>query len=352
MSYEEKCWSAVVARDIQADGDFVYAVRSTKIYCKPSCPSRKPNRQQVAFFNTAELAEREGYRACLRCRPHSSNTTDTPATIMVEHLCQYIEAHVQETLTLSQLGEEVHMSPYHLQRTFKQTAGITPRQYQEARRLQLFKTQLRAGETITTAIYEVGYGSSSRLYEHAPAHMGMTPSTYRRGGKGLGIAYTIVESPLGRLLVAATQTGVCAVSLGDSDPVLETELHREYPAATIYREDEQLQEWVGELLHFLEGEQPWSHLRLPIDVQATAFQWRVWEMLRTIPAGQTRSYGEVAHMLGDKNKARAVAHACATNPVALLIPCHRVVKGDGHAGGYRWGIERKRRLLAQEKVDS
>ncbi len=250
------------------------------------------------------------------------------------------------------------MSPYHLQRIFKQAMGITPRQYREAQRLKQLKNRLRQGEAVTAAIYDVGYGSSSRLYEHAPAHLGMTPTTYRRGGKGMQIAYTTVESPLGLLLVAATERGVCAVYLGDQHEELEIMLQQEYPAAEIQRDSSgQLTEWMHQLLHYLEGQQNqeerkgrvYPQLNLPIDVQATAFQWRVWEALRNIPAGQTRTYGEIAKSMGDKNKARAVAQACASNPVALIVPCHRVIRGDGQTGGYRWGAERKHRLLSQEK---
>ncbi|GAC1360639.1 MAG: bifunctional DNA-binding transcriptional regulator/O6-methylguanine-DNA methyltransferase Ada [Ktedonobacteraceae bacterium] len=346
--HDEQRWQAVLTRDVQADGAFVYAVRSTGIYCKPSCPSRKPGRAQVLFFAQPQTAEQAGYRACRRCQPRQEEAGPT----VVAQICTYIEQHLEETLTLAQLGEEIHMSPFHLQRTFKQAMGITPRQYIETCRLQQLKSRLRQGETVTSALYDAGYGSSSRLYEHAPAQLGMTPTAYRRGGKGMQIAYSIAESALGLLLVAATVQGVCAVYLGDQPTELENTLRQEYPAAAIERDNEgQFAAWVQQLLQYLDGQQDWERVRLnlPIDVQATAFQWRVWETLRSIPAGETRTYGEVAESLGDKNKARAVAQACASNPVALIVPCHRVVRGDGAEGGYRWGAGRKRRLLSQEK---
>ena len=353
--YDEQHWQAVLTRDMQADGTFVYAVRSTKIYCKPSCPSRKPKREQVLFFLQPQAAEQAGYRACRRCQPQQSKNGAEPT--VVEQICTYIEQHLDETLTLAQLGESIHMSPYHLQRIFKQAMGITPRQYRETRRLKQFKDRLREGEAVTSALYDVGYGSSSRLYERAPAHLGMTPTIYRRGGKGMQIAYTIVESTLGLLLVAATEKGVCAVYLGDQNEELESILRQEYPAAEIEKDSNgQLTEWLHQLLQYLDGQenqrdQVYRQLNLPIDVQATAFQWQVWEMLRNIPVGQTRTYAEIAGSIGDKNKARAVANACASNPVALIVPCHRVVRGDGQVGGYRWGAERKRRLLFQEKSE-
>ena len=269
-----------------------------------------------------------------------------PRLLLVRQACRLIEEHREETLTLADLGTALDVSPAHLQRVFKRVVGITPRQYVEACRLGQFKTRLKEGEAVTTALYDAGYGSSSRLYERTHAQLGMTPSAYRRGGREMRIDYTIVACPLGRLLVAATEKGICAVSLGDVDAELERALWSEYPAASIERDGTELSRWVNALLNYLDGEQP--HLDLPIDVQATAFQWRVWETLRTIPYGGTRSYSAIAQELGNPKAARAVAHACATNPVSLVIPCHRVVREDGTLGGYRWGLERKQRLLAEE----
>jgi AraC family transcriptional regulator of adaptative response/methylated-DNA-[protein]-cysteine methyltransferase len=234
-----------------------------------------------------------------------------------------------------------------LQRTFKRLMGVTPRQYADARRLEGLKARLRRGEEVTQALYDVGYGSSSRLYERAPSKLGMTPATYRRGGKDMKISYTVVGSPLGRLLVARTERGLCAVSLGDSDAGLEARLRREFPRAELRRDRNGLAEWVNTFLRYLDGRHP--RLDLPLDVQGTAFQCRVWEELRRIPYGRTRSYGEVAAAIGKPGAARAVGHACATNPVPLVVPCHRVVRGDGGLGGYGLGIARKKKLLEQEK---
>jgi AraC family transcriptional regulator of adaptative response/methylated-DNA-[protein]-cysteine methyltransferase len=244
------------------------------------------------------------------------------------------------------LSEAVNISSHHLQRVFKRIMGITPRQYTEARRLSWLKAQLKEGQAVTAAIYETGYGSSSRLYEQASTRLGMTPATYRRGGKGMHISYTIVNCSLGRLLVAATERGLCAVSLSNSDAELVATLLGEYPAAEFEHDDVGLSLLVRSLLDHLNSEH--IDLNLPLDLQATAFQWRVWEELRAIPYGSTRSYSEIAQAIGHPKAVRAVARACATNPVSLAIPCHRVVRGDGSLGGYRWGLERKQALLAQE----
>jgi AraC family transcriptional regulator of adaptative response/methylated-DNA-[protein]-cysteine methyltransferase len=253
---------------------------------------------------------------------------------------------METPVTLARLGSRVGLSVYHLQRTFKRILGITPRQYADALRLGRWKTGLQNGQGITQALYDAGYGSSSRLYERAAGRLGMTPATYRRGGQGIRIDYTIVDCSLGRLLVAATERGICAVRLGDSDPELVRSLTNEYPNAEIQHARSRIEQWVNALLEHLDGEQP--SLKLPVDVQATAFQWRVWEELRSIPCGATRSYGEIARMIGRPKAARAVARACATNPVAIVVPCHRVVREDGGLGGYRWGAKRKQALLKIE----
>jgi AraC family transcriptional regulator of adaptative response/methylated-DNA-[protein]-cysteine methyltransferase len=344
---EESYWQAVLDRDSGSDGAFVYGVRSTGIYCRPSCPSRRPGRAQVRFFEVPEAAEEAGFRPCLRCRPRKMGRPEHLVE-PVRQACRYIEANLDRSLTLSEVSAEVALSPYHLQRTFKRVMGITPRQYAEARRLDNLKTQLREGQSVTTALYDVGYSSSSRLYERAPEQLGMTPSAYRKGGAGMHVGYTIVDSPLGRLLVGATERGVCAVSLGDSDGYLEAALRREYPAAEVQHDQAGLDPWVGVILGYLDGTRP--DLDLPLDVQATAFQWRVWEALRAIPYGSTRSYGEVARAVGEPNAARAVAMACASNPVALVVPCHRVIGQSGKLSGYRWGAERKRLLLEKESA--
>ena len=339
-------WRAVLARDVRFDGVFVYAVRSTGVYCRPSCPSRRPRREQVIFFPLPEAADSAGFRPCRRCRPREVAARD-PRVEAVRRLCGYIEANLEGPLTLTAFSAQVGISPYHLQRTFKRILGITPRQYADARRMGLFKARLREGQSVTAALYEAGYGSSSRLYERARAELGMTPATYGKGGRGMRIGYTIVPCPLDRLLVAATARGVCAVSLGDSDAALAAALSAEYPEADIRLDRDGLRPWVGAILDQLRDRQP--HLDLPLDVQASAFRRQVWEELRRIPYGRTRSYGEVARALDRPKAARAVARACATNPVALVVPCHRAVRADGQLGGYRWGLKRKRALLEREK---
>lgn len=349
---DDRYWRAVVGREPAADGTFVYAVRSTAIYCRPTCAARKPRRNQVVFFPGPEAAERAGFRACRRCRPRD-DAARAAAAALVRRVCGYIDAHLEEGVSLASLAEigaDAGLSPQRLQRTFRRVLGITPRQYADARRLAWLKGKLREGETVTRALYDAGYGSSSRLYERAPGHLGMTPATYRRGGQGMRIGYAIAASPLGRLLVASTPRGVCAVYLGDSDRALEAALAEEYPAAEILRDNGGADRWIAAVVRHLEGHHP--RLDLPLDVQATAFQRRVWEELRAIPYGETRSYGDIARRLGEPGAARAVGRACATNPVSVVIPCHRAVREDGGLGGYRWGVERKQRLLTLERSAS
>lgn len=342
---EEQYWQAVLNRDSQANGNFVFAVSSTGIYCKPSCPARHPLREHVIFYPLPEAAEQAGFRPCRRCHPREETAQDSQVEL-VQRACRYIEDHLSESLNLAMLSAQVHLSQYHLQRVFKRIMGISPRQYAEARRLGELKTQLKENESVTRTLYEVGYSSSSRLYERTPIQLGMTPTVYRRGGLGMHIGYTIVDCRLGRLLVAATAKGICAINIGDSDEALEAALREEYPAAEIVRDGEDFQAWVDALVRHLNGQQP--HLELPLDIQATAFQWRVWEELRAIPYGDTRSYSKIAEAIGQPLAQRAVARACATNPVPLIIPCHRVIREDGSPGGYRLGAKRKEQLLAQE----
>ena len=343
-------WHAVLARDARLDGRFVFAVRSTGIYCRPSCPSRRPRREQVEFFARPEAAERRGFRACRRCRP-SDAVNGSPQAGLIRQICSVIEEHLRENNegapSLASLSAQTGVSPHHLQRTFKRLMGISPRQYADAKRLGVLKTQLRKGDDVTTALYEAGYGSSSRLYERANGQLGMTPATYRRGGEGMQIGYTIVDSPLGRLLVAATRRGISALYLGDSDARIESALRKEYPNAEIRRDRNGMTDWVRTILKHLRGLEP--RLDLPVDVQATAFQRRVWEELRAIPYGSTRSYSQIARAIGRPKANRAVARACATNPVSVVIPCHRVVREDGNLGGYRWGLNRKQMLIEQER---
>jgi AraC family transcriptional regulator of adaptative response/methylated-DNA-[protein]-cysteine methyltransferase len=343
---DEQRWQAVMARRREADGTFVFAVRSTGIYCRPSCPARRPRREQVIFFQRSTDAQAAGFRPCQRCHPHQESQPQAHTDI-IGQVCSYIETHLDMPLHLSDLSQQFHMSPYHLQRLFKRIKGVTPRQYAESCRLEQFKARLQEGENVTSALYNAGYQSSSRVYEHVQTRLGMTPQAYRRGGKGMHIGYAIVESPLGYALLAATARGVAAVHLGESEAGLEADLKREYPEAELIRDEEGLRPWITLLLEHLHGHAVLS--AIPLDVQATTFQWKVWEMLKRIPVGEIRSYQDIACAIGQPTATRAVARACATNPVAVIIPCHRVVRQDGQLGGYRWGEERKRKLLDLER---
>lgn len=337
---DDQRWQLVLHREARADGQFVTAVRSTGIYCRPSCPARHPLRKNVSFYRTPAEAEQAGFRACRRCRP-----TEVDSQVKAIHgVCRYIETHLDSTLTLDKLSRQAHLSPYHLQRTFKRLMGVSPRQYAAACRATQLKKNLKETRTVTDATYNSGYGSLSRLYEQT--RLGMTPTIYRRGGAGQTIHYTITDSPLGRLLVAATGQGVCFISLADSDKTLEAALRGDYHAATIKRDDASLRQWVRAVLSYLNGKEP--HLELPLDIQGTAFQRQVWEALRAIPYGETRTYGQIAKAIGKPSAARAVGHACGANPVSLVIPCHRAVGSSGSLTGYRWGVERKEKLLASE----
>jgi AraC family transcriptional regulator, regulatory protein of adaptative response / methylated-DNA-[protein]-cysteine methyltransferase len=338
-------WTAVLARDAAADGHFVYAVASTRIYCRPTCPSRRPHRRQVRFFPTSAAAEASGYRACRRCRPAEP---ETDAVRRVREAQGYLERHLDETVTLERLGRAVGMSPYHLQRTFKRLTGVTPRAYTGARRMERMKARLKEGDSVSRATYEAGYSSPSRVYDHSRARLGMTPGSYQRGGLGMRIRFTTVPTALGVVLVAATDRGLCAVSLGDDAAALEAALRREYPSALIEGEDAALRGWAGSVVAALAGSEA---ERAPLDVRGTTFQLRVWEALQRIPRGATRTYSEIARELGQPMAARAVARACASNRVAVVIPCHRVVREDGELGGYRWGMERKRELLRAETTE-
>lgn len=338
-------WDAVLRRDRRFDGRFVFAVRSTGIYCRPSCPARRSRQANVTFFEAPAAAERAGFRACRRCRPLEAGSGALHAGA-VERLCRHIENNLDRPLRLAELAQVVGMGAHHLQRTFKRIMGITPRQYAAARRLGAVKASLKEGRPVTQAIYEAGYGSSSRLYEHATERLGMTPGTYQRGGRGMRIVYAVTPSRLGVLLVAATDRGLSAVYLGDSEAKLESSLQNEYPAAEIRRDDRSHRRWVSAVLELLRS--PDSVQELPLDIRVTAFQWRVFEELQAIPAGETRSYGEMARRLGRPGAARAVGRACATNPVAVVVPCHRAVGANGRLTGYRWGVDRKQALLAAE----
>jgi len=337
-------WQAVLARDARLDGNFVFAVSSTGVYCRPSCAARRPRRENVTFFRAPEQAEKAGYRACLRCRPKASGGNG--ATGMVKAMCRYIEQHLDEPLTLARLGSEFHQSPFHLQRTFKRVLGITPRAYADSCRMNQLKSNLRAGHSVTRSMYDAGYSSSSRLYERTASQLGMTPDKYRRGAIAAPIRYTFADSPLGRMLIAATDKGICSIQFANSDDELEQGLRHEFPFANRRRDDDAMQTWKKDLLRQMRGQG--LNSTLPLDIQATAFQRRVWAHLQSIPFGATRSYADVAKAIGQPTATRAVARACATNPVAVAIPCHRVVRKSGEMGGYRWGLDRKKALLDLE----
>jgi AraC family transcriptional regulator of adaptative response/methylated-DNA-[protein]-cysteine methyltransferase len=342
-------WNAVVERDARFDGAFVTAVLTTGIYCRPSCSARRPNRENVRFYTGPDEAERAGFRACLRCKPRDLQRPD-PAADLVRRARRYLEESDGERVTLAALGTALGVSPYHLQRVFKQATGLSPRQFMESRRLDALKGHLKGKESVTMAMYEAGYGSSSRLYERSSERLGMTPGEYKAGGVGAEIRYAVARTPIGTVLVGATARGICSVKIGGPEGELAAALRKEFPSATIQRDREGLAKWVGSLVRHLEGRT--TKLDLPLDIQGTAFQWRVWEALRAIPYGATRSYGEIARAIGKPRAARAVGHACATNPTALVIPCHRVVRGGGGLGGYAWGINVKKQLLASERRES
>ena len=340
---DDEKWDAVVARDDRYDGKFVFAVRSTGIYCKPSCPAKHARREHIVFLSNPDEAERSGFRPCKRCRPREVQSSRTK---LVDNICKFIDANIDRKLTLSRIGSHVAVSPYYLQRTFKQVLGISPRQYVEARRLARMKHSLTRGQTVNDALYNAGFSSRSRIYKRTPS-LGVAPGAFRRGGEGLLIEYTIIDSPLGRLLVGATERGVCAVCLGASDEAVEASLSQDYFAADIQRNDQALKKWAAKFMEYFTS-RPFN-LNLPVDVQATAFQWRVWKEIQSIPYGQTSTYSKIASAIGKPRAIRAVARACATNPVSLVVPCHRVVGSDGKLHGYRWGLRRKQALLIHEK---
>jgi AraC family transcriptional regulator of adaptative response/methylated-DNA-[protein]-cysteine methyltransferase len=338
-------WQIVLARDGRYDGAFVYAVKSTGIYCRPSCPSRRPGPGQVEFYDIPEAAERAGFRACRRCKPNEVRAPD-PRVALVRRACREIDEHPEGVETLPALARRLQVPAPRLAKSFHALLGLTPRQYRDAKRLAVFKSALKRRSRVSPALYEAGFSSPSRIYERTHRDLGMTPAVYQRGGAGLTLRYAVVDSPLGRLLVAATDRGACQVKLGDSAGPLERELQTEYPRAKLTRDNRALVRWTAAILRHLEGKEP--HLDLPTDVRATAFQQKVWALLKKIPYGETRSYSEIAQLAGNPRATRAVARACATNPVAIVVPCHRVVSKDGSEGGYRWGVERKRRLLQRE----
>jgi AraC family transcriptional regulator of adaptative response/methylated-DNA-[protein]-cysteine methyltransferase len=342
----ETFWQAVLERDSSMDGRFVFAVDSTGVFCRPSCPARRPKRQNVNFFETIFDAQTAGYRACLRCKPDQAVVNEQRRQL-AERACEILQEYVNEStdqsLSLNELAERLDVSPYQLHRAFKENYGITPKQYTSSQRLSRFKESVRSSKTVTDALYDAGYGSSSRLYEKSSARLGMTPASYRKGGKGAKICYSIQSCELGLLLTAATDRGLCAVRFGENESKLIQELKNEFPQAELVRDEKSLKDWSGVVNDFVQAKNVSKNL--PLDIQASAFEWKVWNHLRSLHAGETRTYGEIARAIGQPTASRAVARACAANPVAVVIPCHRVVPASGGTGGYRWGSDRKKKLL-------
>jgi AraC family transcriptional regulator, regulatory protein of adaptative response / methylated-DNA-[protein]-cysteine methyltransferase len=342
MLNHDHCWQAVTARD--ADATFFYGVLTTGVYCRPNCRSRVPLRKNVRFYATPADAERDGLRPCLRCRP------TTPDRIA--DLCRFIESRPDCPPDLADLAARAGLSRFHLQRAFKAATGLTPKEYAEAARVRLLKSSLREAGDVTTAIYTTGFNSPSRVYERADTRLGMTPAQYRKGGQGIAITYASTETPVGLLMIGATDRGLCFVQFGETEEDLATALRREYPAAQIAPmptpPPPEFTRWIAALAQHLEGVHP--RLDLPLDIRATAFQMKVWNYLQSIPYGKVESYSEVAAGIGQPKAARAVARACASNVAALVIPCHRVIRGSGELGGYKWGLARKRSLIDRERA--
>jgi len=338
-------WRAIRKKNKSFDGLFFFGVQTTGIFCRPSCSSKTPKPENVLYFLTATEAQKKGFRACLRCKPLNDHFPGKTAELVAKALKALRNSDLDIT-TNEQLCSHLGVSPGHLQKTFKSLLGISPKEVMDMMRIENFKETVRETD-VTTSLYESGFGSSRSLYEKAGDRLGMTPATYKKGGKGMKINYMIVDSPLGKMLVAATEKGICAVSFGDDAESLREELAEEFFSAEIEDNDAALKNAVNAILKSLDGEK--TILTLPLDLRASAFQMRVWSELRKIPFGETRSYKEIAEAVGNPNAVRAVARACATNPVALVNPCHRVIGSDGKLSGYRWGIERKKKILDHEK---
>ena len=344
FSSDEARWEAVIQRDRAADGTFYYAVQTTGVYCRPSCPSRRARRENVQFYLTCEAAEQAGFRPCRRCRPHEAGDT-THHAAAVEKACRLIE-QAEDMPSLDELAAAVGMSRYHFHRVFKAITGVTPKAYAVAQRAQRVRDELGRTDTVTEAIYGAGFQSNGRFYETSSEVLGMTPTAFRSGGNGAAIRFAVGQCSLGSILVAATDKGVCTILLGDDPDVLVRDLQDRFPTAQLIGADSDFEHVVATVIGFVEA--PALGLDLPLDIRGTAFQQRVWQALRTIPAGSTASYTDIAQRLGMPTAGRAVAQACAANPLAVAIPCHRVVRRDGALAGYRWGVERKRALLDRE----
>jgi AraC family transcriptional regulator, regulatory protein of adaptative response / methylated-DNA-[protein]-cysteine methyltransferase len=338
-------WAALAARNAEADGSFVYSVKTTGVYCRPGCPSKPARPENVAFHTSAKEAEAAGFRPCKRCKPDQHSLAEEHAEI-VTRLCRYIEA-AEHTPTLAELAAQSGWSTYHLHRTFKAVCGLTPKAYAAAQRAKRVRAQLGSSASVTTAIYDAGYNSSGRFYEESNALLGMTPTAYRAGGVEIDIRFATGTCSLGAILVAQSKHGICAILLGDDPAALVQELKSKFPAANLVAGDKTFKQLLSQVISVIEA--PGQRLELPLDIRGTTFQRQVWEVLRNIPAGETLSYAEVATRIGSPKSVRAVAQACAANVLAVAIPCHRVVRNDGALAGYRWGVERKRALLDREK---
>jgi AraC family transcriptional regulator of adaptative response/methylated-DNA-[protein]-cysteine methyltransferase len=344
-----KAWQQVLSRDPKADGQFVYAVKTTKVYCRPACPSRRPERKNVAFYPTPELARAAGFRPCLRCDPDAAAPRPDPQIAAIDAVSRYLTENAGEQTRLKDVAKATGVAPLTILRGFKRVLGVTPREFAKAQRVARFKEKVRTPKTsVTEAIYDAGFTSSSRLYEDSGATLGMTPSAMKRGGKGEQIRYALAQSPLGWLLVAATARGICQIAFGDDPGELAEGLRAAFPQAELKQMDRELSYAVEAVVAELSESRGAGSL--PFDVRATAFQTRVWRALQGIPRGETRTYSQIAEALGSPRAVRAVANACASNPLAVLVPCHRVVGKDGSLTGYRWGLERKRRLLDGEQA--
>lgn len=347
-----KAWQQVLARDPGADGQFVYAVKSTGIYCKPSCASRKPDRKNVRFYPAPEAAEAAGFRACLRCEPQRVAPKDDPQAEAVAAATGFLREHAGERTSLDDLAEVSGLGKFAVQHGFKRILGVTPGEYARAQRRERFREKLSPASgspsSVTDAVYDAGFGSSSRVYEEVDSTLGMSPSAMKAGGAGETIRYAIADSPLGRMLVGRTDRGVCRVQFAESDAEAEIDLREYFPQAVLRRDDKGLGEEVRHVLaHLTENA---SAASLPFHVRATAFQQRVWRALTEIPRGETRTYAQIAEAIGSPNAVRAVGTACGANPVAILVPCHRVIGADGTLTGYRWGVARKKKLLEMENA--
>jgi len=337
-------WAAITARDAKADGQFFYSVRTTGVYCRPSCAARTPRPENVAFHLTAKDAQQAGFRACLRCKPDEASLAVKHAALVAQ-MCRILEAS-EQLPSLAELAQRARLSTFHLHRVFKAVTGLTPKAYAIAHRAKRMREELVSGGTVTDAIYGAGYNSGGRFYAEADNVLGMTPTRYRAGGIDTEIRFAIGQCSLGAILVACGDRGVCAISMGDDPDSLARDLQDRFPRANLVGRDAGFENWVARVIGFVEA--PGLGLDLPLDIRGTAFQQRVWQALRTVPVGTTASYSDIAHRIGAPSAARAVARACAANELAVAIPCHRVVRRDGSLSGYRWGVERKRALLARE----